>query len=322
MYTCDKKIAILLATYNGTQYLEEQLNSLEEQDFQDFKVFVHDDNSTDDTLEIINRHSQEHPGMYQLMIGPTYMNPKLDFLWMLKNVEADYYMFCDQDDVWMDNKISLEMKVMENISAEDKDEGQVEPLCVFSDMYVVDENMGAIAASFIQYIGRSVDNVAYPQVLIDNPASGNAMLFNRDLRDIAINISLTDAKDVEMHDAWVAVIAACFDGLVGIDEPLVYYRQTGENTLGAVTETRLDKVVRNTRDIVDGSFRAEKREFGMKSRKLAKILIKTPGIPYAVKDVLDDYIFIARRPRAYRMAFYRKYGFSRASGDLWFKLFV
>lgn len=330
---CNSSVAILLATYNGEKFIDEQLESLERQTYSDFTIFVRDDGSTDRTLDIVKERAKKSPDKYQIMEATPLHDPKKCFMWMLKNVEAKYYMFCDQDDVWMIEKTKILMEVINNLQLSAMPDGvtskkvaeaafEPDPICVFSDMYVVDENRGAIASSFIEYIGRDINLTDFSQVIIDNPASGNAMLFNKALRDIAISISDEDLARVEMHDAWVAAIASCFGGLVGVDEPLVYYRQTGQNTLGAITESKIQKVVRNLKEVKDGTLVNDKKQFLARSKKLARILISTDDIPTGVKDVLAGYLQMHTWNKAKRLAFCQKYGFKRANGDAWMKLFI
>ena len=330
---CNSTVAILLATYNGEKFIDEQLESLERQTYTDFTIFVRDDGSTDKTLELIKNRAQKNPQKYVIMDSTPIHDPKKCFMWMLRNVEAKYYMFCDQDDVWMVDKTKILMDVIcnlqmsavpEDVSSQKiaEDAFEIDPICVFSDMYVVDENRGAIAASFIDYIGRDINFTDFSQVIIDNPASGNAMLFNKALRDIAIKITDEKLDRVEMHDAWVAAIASCFGGLIGVDEPLVYYRQTGNNTLGAVTESKLQKVVRNLKEVREGTLVNDKKEFLARSKKLARILIELEDVPTGVKDVLAGYLQMHTWNKAKRLLFCNKYGFKRASGDSWMKLFM
>ena len=99
-------IAIILCTYNGEKYIETQLQSLQNQTYKDIEVFIHDDGSTDSTIRIIESFIAKnslrciimHDEIKHRGAGPSCM-------WALDNINADYYMFCDQDDFWLPNKV-------------------------------------------------------------------------------------------------------------------------------------------------------------------------------------------------------------------------
>jgi rhamnosyltransferase len=105
--TSPTPIAILLATYNGGQYLMEQLDSLLQQTCQEWTLYIHDDGSTDNTYDILREYSQKHSNIYVLEYE-SQRGAMGNFLSLLQRVEADYYMFCDQDDVWLKQKVIKE----------------------------------------------------------------------------------------------------------------------------------------------------------------------------------------------------------------------
>lgn len=95
-----------MCTYNGERFLKEQLDSLFCQSFDDFIIYVHDDGSKDKTLEILNSYINQYPQKIVLMDDPIkHRGAGSSFMWLLENVESQYYMFCDQDDVWLPSKI-------------------------------------------------------------------------------------------------------------------------------------------------------------------------------------------------------------------------
>ena len=110
-----KNIAILLATYNGGQYLREQLDSLFAQTNQDFRIVIHDDGSTDNTVEIINEYKEKYPERIEVLDGKPKGTPKANFMYLLSEVEADCYFFCDQDDVWLPTKVEESLKAFKNL---------------------------------------------------------------------------------------------------------------------------------------------------------------------------------------------------------------
>ena len=309
-----KNIAVLLATYNGKNYLRQQLDSLLNQTFDNFRIVVHDDGSTDGTIDILNEYRDNNPEKIELLHGQSCGSAKANFLWMLKKEEADVYFFCDQDDVWHETKIEKSLKALGDLS---------EPACVFSDMWVVDENLNEISDSFIRYIGREPGNTAYTQILIDNPAAGCTMCFNRALRDLTVELlPKLDLENIPMHDALVLALASITGEVKAIDEPLVYYRQTGNNIMGAVTESDSDKRNRNVSDFKEGSLFAKKKAFVNEARLFAAELAKADFISKDKKNILIRFADIGHKSKFKRMIFYKKNNFTRAHHNFWFRLWV
>ena len=311
-------VSVLLATYNGEKYLSEQLNSLLAQTYQDFNLIIHDDGSTDGTLEIIEEYRKKYSDKIKVLYGNSTGSAKTNFMWMLKQIEADYYFLCDQDDVWFNDKIEKSLAEVQNIEKEKPGL----PVAVFTDMQVVDAKLNKISDSFIRYIGRDYRNVAYTQILIDNPAAGCTMCFNRKLRDIAISGQNINWENVPMHDAWILELAAVFGEINGIDMSMVYYRQTGNNTMGAETESKSDKLSRNVKLAESGNFFEKKHTFINEARNFAKEIMKIDAIPDDKYKVLKEFVNIGNKPKLYRINFYKKYNFTRANHNAWMRLWV
>lgn len=316
-----KNTVILLATYNGEKYLRQQLNSLFEQTNTDFRLVIHDDGSTDGTVDIIKEYRDRYPDQIEILYGESCGGPKQNFLWMLGKVDADYYFLCDQDDVWFPKKVDKSLQAMS--VAEYECSSEIVPICIFTDMRVVDEELNKLSDSFIRYIGREPVNTAYTQIIIDNPAAGCTMCFNRALRDLVVDLTpKLDLDNVPMHDVLILEIAAIMGKVAAIDEPLASYRQTGHNTMGAETESDSDKATRNLEDIRGGSFFEKKKAFVQESRSFAKELIKADWLPKDKKNILIRFANIGQKGKIRRMVFYAKNNFSRAHHNFWFRLWV
>lgn len=131
-------IAILMSTYNGEKYIREQINSFLNQTNQDWKLFVRDDGSKDSTLSILGEFSDKYPDKIFLdESAPRNMGAGESFMYMLNLTDAQYYMFSDQDDVWMDDKIERTLAKVQQLEA---DFGLDKAIGVFTDLTVVDEN--------------------------------------------------------------------------------------------------------------------------------------------------------------------------------------
>lgn len=226
-----------MATYNGATYIPEQIESIVNQSYTDWELYIQDDGSTDNTLNVINGFTQQHANIH--FLGQTKgLGAKENFFSMLQQVDSPYYMFCDQDDVWLPNKVETEFQqmVLAENDATDK------PILVFSDLYVVDSQLNILYDSFFSFEG------IYPEFLTtfndasaSNLVTGCTMLFNR----AAKNAIQYPTRSATMHDVWITLCVMKANGLLKcISSPLVYYRQHGSNTLGANSIKRLTLVYR------------------------------------------------------------------------------
>ena len=316
-------IAILLAACNGQKYIRQMLVSLQNQTCADFICYIHDDGSKDETPEILREFCQRDPGHFCQLEGPVQGGAKENFLWMLGQVEAQVYMFADQDDVWLPDKIEKSLAALFEADA-GKGESAGEKLCVFTDMYVTDEQLRVTDASFIRHIGRDPFATRFSQVVIDNPAAGCSMMFTRRLRDMALQ--LKDPGRVEMHDVWLlSVAAACGQERVGVlDEPLVYYRQHADNEKGASADGFCGKIKRNLLELFSGKMAGSKRAFIRSARDLAGQVCQVNGIDPGAKETLREFSRIGEKSKLGRIAFYRRHGFTRGSRaqTLWMYFWV
>ncbi len=220
-------IAILMATYNGEAFLQEQLASLYAQTEQRFTIYVHDDCSKDRTLQLLQQEAARHTNL-KVLSYPRTGGAKNNFLSLLHRVDSAYYMFCDQDDVWLDQKIATSLARLRELEDHHPDT----PALVYSDLRIVDRQLNQLHPSFWQHSGihptciRNFDELAAGFL-----ATGCAMMFNRAARQATLR---HDATAATMHDAWVTACTMKHAGRVqAISEPLVLYRQHESNTLGA-----------------------------------------------------------------------------------------
>ena len=146
------------------------------------------------------------------------------------------------------------------------------------------------------------------------------MAFNRQLRDRCL--PLPKMENIEMHDAWVMMMAAVYGELVFVPTPLVAYRQHGDNVLGAKTESGFQKILRNIDGIFTGSFARDKRNFLAISKRLAAEVLTREDLPEDVAEVLRGYLDLDRHSRGYRIRFCRDNQINRAHHSLWMWLWI
>lgn len=227
-------VGILLATYNGESYIGEQLESLIQQTEKPGCILVSDDNSTDGTkLQVESCKRQDVNIEWHTNIsGCTGHLANFSYLCGLAHAHQDvnYWMFCDQDDVWLGHKIQTLKKYCEK--AEQSNGRAIVPTLVHCDLNVANEQMDEIAPSFIRFQGfPDPRKQKFPAFLHQNVVTGCATLFNRRLLEIAHPIP----KSAVIHDHWIALCAVYFGQIEYIDQPLVKYRQHGNNSIGATS---------------------------------------------------------------------------------------
>lgn len=221
-----EKIAILLATYNGEKYINEQLKSLINQTEQNFICYIHDDGSIDRTLSIINEYKRQYPQKFIIWEYESCKGSKNNFLSMLLKVKENYVMFCDQDDVWLPDKIEKTFNKMK----EEEKEKQNLPICIFTDMKVVDENLNTISMSFLKEMKKNPQNIALQQLLVDNVVAGCTCMINKNCIKLCKNYE--DVENIAMHDWWCALVAETCGKLVFLNEKTNLYRQHSNNVVG------------------------------------------------------------------------------------------
>ena len=220
-------IEILLATYNGEAFLSSQLDSLLHQTEQDFCILVQDDGSTDGTETILNEYANAHPDRIRLLSGLLHeKGPRGNFMSLLCASQADYVMFCDQDDVWHPNMIALTFARMRE---GEREYGASCPLLAHTDLRVVDRELKPISPSFLQF--QKLDGTPrLSRLLTQNSVTGCTTMLNRALVDLMKN---APAGDMLMHDWWAAICAQAFGHILLVPEATIDYRQHGKNQLGA-----------------------------------------------------------------------------------------
>lgn len=225
------KLAICMATYNGEKYLSEQLDSILNQNNKNWKLFVRDDGSTDDTLKILNRYKEAFPTQIILIKeGNSTGSAESNFLKILeylKNESFSYYMFSDQDDFWHDDKIDV---MLNKITAMEQQRDDSTPLLVHSDLRVVDEKLFVLSNSFIKYRALNPQIVDLNRLLIQNNITGCTMIWNKSLYDM---LDFDNTKYIAMHDWWLTLVASAFGSIGYLDQSTIDYRQHGNNVVGA-----------------------------------------------------------------------------------------
>lgn len=224
MYKTEEN-AILLASFNGGRYIREQLDSLFRQTDQGWHLFIHDDGSSDQTPAVIQEYQLRFPDRITILDGPATGNSRDNFFYLLSQVEAPYYFFCDQDDVWLPEKIEKTYQRMKKIEEKEL------PCLVFTDLRVVDESLNCIAEKMEYYQKLNYKDLSLKQLMVQAAVTGCTSMINRPLRDLMVVSENHD--NIIMHDWWASLIAAKFGKISCLNESLILYRQHSSNSVGA-----------------------------------------------------------------------------------------
>ncbi|KQV44857.1 glycosyltransferase family 2 protein [Duganella sp. Root336D2] len=218
------KVAILLCTYHGQHFLADQLDSIERQTHPNWEVWASDDGSEDDTHAILERY-QGKWGAQRISIhnGPAegFVSNFLS-LTCKADIEADYYAFSDQDDIWEADKLQRGLEWLRNVSKD-------VPALYCSRTRLVDAENRELGLSPLFAKPPSFANA-----LIQNIGGANTMIFNdaarRLLREAGENI------EVVSHDSWAYMVVTGCGGKVKYDAyPTLRYRQHDNNVVGMNT---------------------------------------------------------------------------------------
>ena len=214
-------VAILMGTKNGAKFICEQLDSLERQAHENWILIVSDDYSSDNTLNILRTYQKKWPlGKLIIKDGPN-KGHCINFLSLVCDpaIHAQYYAFCDQDDVWLPNKLTAAIK---NIS-ENYQLGT--PYLYCSRTIYVNKDLRKIGYSPLFMFPRTFRNA-----LIQCIAGGNTMVFNQEVKNIMEKIGIVEHIS---HDWWLYQLITGVGGVVFYDPvPQILYRQHQDCLVG------------------------------------------------------------------------------------------
>jgi len=284
------KVNILMSTYNGQQFLSEQIRSIKEQSYTDWTLFIRDDGSSDNTKEILKDFERQDSRIHLID------SDKSDNLGVIKSFHklvnhdrADYYFFSDQDDVWLPNKLELSLKEAQNYLADF-------PLMVYMDLKVVNQDLEIMTESMVKSQSHHA-NTELVQELTENTVTGGVAMINHALAEM-----WQETDDILMHDWYLALLASAFGNLVFIDQPGELYRQHSDNVLGARTlSKRFRKWIR------PHILFAVYWDLIKNSQKQARHLLQMP-LSQSNRELIEAFVTIMDKSMLERFRILRKYG--------------
>tara|TARA_Y100001978_G_C23674227_1_gene425483 strand:+ start:849 stop:1694 length:846 start_codon:yes stop_codon:yes gene_type:complete len=218
------KVQILLATYNGEEFLREQLDSIIKQEYKFWELLIHDDGSSDNTVSILNEYQKNYPKKIRLLIDKKiFSSTSKNFFHLIKHrsKKANLYCLCDQDDIWHKSKLKFIVEIYNSKS--DK-----EPLLIHSDLSLIDAKGNLLEKSHNKLINYQKNIITKNSALYYNPVPGCAMSINSALAD-----NINYFQDMVMHDWWILLSAININAqIIYINFPIVKYRQHSLNFMG------------------------------------------------------------------------------------------
>ena len=230
----ERKIEILLATYNGEKYLCEQIDSIINQTYTNWKLLIRDDGSKDKTLKILKEYEKRDERISILKDNKGNLGFVKNFEELLKNSSEEFVMFSDQDDYWLENKIEKYIEVLENLG----EEKLREPLLIHSNSFVCDENLKILKKEFID--SSVASSKGSKSIFFYYIVQGSTVLINRRL----LNEGVPFSPNVKLHDRYFHLISEIIGNRIFINESLMKYRQHSNNEIGAKKNSIIKKILR------------------------------------------------------------------------------
>lgn len=295
-------ISVALATYNGASFLAQQLASIAGQTRLPAELVISDDGSTDETLAVVERFAQTAPFAVRVLTRPERLGFADNFLVAAEACRHPLIAFCDQDDVWLPDKLRV---AMDRMAIDDS-------LLSLHTLTVTDAALCPTGFHWKQGINR--DTVFEPlQIDPFGTGWGNTMLFRSTLLGLIPRAQRPRNPGVDRplsHDAWIYELAAALGRVSHIATPLILYRQHGENTSGSTRQRRRSKLLAMARvPIIEYRARAkfEARmaalfaelaekpgDFAAPARKAAEHVAKRQAYWASRVDVFDSTTFAKR----------------------------
>jgi glycosyltransferase involved in cell wall biosynthesis len=222
-------LSVALCSYNGSKYLPDQLESIARQTHLPDELVIVDDNSIDNTIDIVNDFKKNVDIPVHVTINQINLGVTKNFEKAIGLCSGDIIFLSDQDDVWHPDKVEL-------VLAEFSKSPQVG--LVFSDADIVDENLHSSNYRLWEHVGFSrvkqleaANGDLFNLLLNKNYVTGATIAFKSHFRKFIFPI-----PESFVHDAWIAIIISCISGVAIIPRPLIKYRQHANNQIGAIPE--------------------------------------------------------------------------------------
>lgn len=321
------KIVVCMATYNGEKFISEQIDSILNQSYSDFSLYISDDGSTDETLSIINRYINLDDRIILLNKHDSTGSAKKNFLYLLEHVEGDLFLFCDQDDIWTNDHIELLINSYNDLDEKTKEN----PVVVHADCKIVNQNLDIISESLYDYL--NFPPICYNKnfYFMYNNVTGGVSLINNVMKRFVFNNKkclYENLDSIFMHDMFFATIAAYFGKIISLDSKIQFYRQHESNVVGvsnAKSKKLLMKKIINI--VVNNKFKSYYEIHNKtieNSKKYAEFFLNYYFLQISDmdKNIIETFINIKKLTKLNRIKFLIRNGFTKKSFYRNFGLFL
>ena len=213
------KVAVLLSTYNGSKYIKEQIDSILSQEGVNIDIYIRDDGSTDETVNIIYEYKSNNIFLTEgknIGVGNSFM----ELLYSVPEI-YDYYAFADQDDIWSEKKIRIAIEVLQKNKKH----------LYASNQELIDKSGKSLG---LRYEKNKIIHLNPIAILEQNQIAGCTMVFDGFLkRQLDLNQPSKELLANRIHDVWVAMVASLFDSIIYDERAFIKYRQHDDNVVGA-----------------------------------------------------------------------------------------
>jgi len=224
-------LTILLPVFDGARYLEAQLESLLAQTYPDWVCLIRDDGSRDDSAAIARGFAERYPQRFTVVQDALGNLGTVGCLNRLAtHVETPLFALCDQDDVWLADKLWRTVDALRLLTA-----SWDGPALAFCDMTVADSDLRTVASSFWDLMAARRYAQRLRGMPVINAVAGCSMVGNRDLLHAAFPVPAC----APMHDYWIGMVTAYAGRCTAIEDSLMLYRQHGANQCGSASPRSL-----------------------------------------------------------------------------------
>ena len=224
----DPAVDILMATFNGREFIDLQIASVLAQSHENFRLLIRDDGSDDGTRERLAWWSARDPRVTIVDDGQGRLGAAGNFLALLRESTAGYVMFADQDDIWMSSKLARSLAILSERTAFD---AGAKPTLVVCDAVSFEERVGVVSAS--TQVPRPLRLEDF--LFLNGGFYGCCMLLNRELVKLVLRHPV---EYCAQHDHLVSLLALTLGRVIHSDERLMFYRRHPANVSGGPVSLR------------------------------------------------------------------------------------
>lgn len=282
-------VSVAVCTYNGELYIEEQLNSILHQTVPVDEIVIGDDGSEDGTIIKAEKILSAGNISYKIIKNEKNLGYRKNFENVILNTRGNIIFLCDQDDVWLENKVDVMLRHFESNS---------KCLLVFSDGYLVDETLAELPLSLweaVYYNKKKIEAASWWELFLGGYyVTGAAMAVRRELFDKAYPFS-----DIWQHDGWLAVYASVFGEIEEEPFKLIKYRQHGKNQIGADSNRTLRAQIKKKKEIIKKGAAVQKEGHDFMYKRYIELMHRCgENLDKEKKKQLKEVVVFGRKMKA------------------------